>query len=258
MNSTENLKQLISAEIEKIPNTKPVALLLSGGIDSSLVLSLLRETQPFLSILTFTIARDKNYPDILFARKIAQIFNTQHYEIIPSPEEIDKFTSEFKKISRGEEKHKGNLNLYILCKLVRRCTNILVTGDGGDECFGGYWLHEYPLGHRETGQITCFENIHPDTKKHLEEMVRLGFRDFLYKAKSEREDYEAVWEYFVEVMLPRHLEPLSYTSKILDIDVYTPLFSKALLNFMRTLPYIERLGFNVFAQTNRRKREYRF
>jgi hypothetical protein len=106
---------------------------------------------------------------------------------------------------------------------------------------GGY-SHEHPLGHRETGQVQCFEDIHPDPKKHLKEMVRLGFRDFFYKAESNARDYDAVWEYFVKVMLPNHLEPLMHTANILNIDAYTPLFSENLVNFIRDLPYRDKIG----------------
>jgi hypothetical protein len=76
-------------------------------------------------------------------------------------------------------------------------------------------------------------------------MVDMGFRDFLYKEKSQKEDYDAVWDYFVKVMAPQHLAPLLHTAEVLDIEVYTPLFSEGLINFMRSLPYTERLGRNV-------------
>jgi len=249
MNSTKHLEQLISVEIEKIPNTEPVALLLSGGIDSSLVLSLLRETQPSLSILTFTIARDKNYPDILFARKIAQIFNTQHYEIIPSPEELDKFSYEFQQISKDEKnRYKGDLSLYILCRLAKKYTNVVVTGDGGDEIFGGYWLHSHPLGHLEKGSIKSFEEIHPETRKHIANMVQLGYRNFYFKEKSEENDFNAVWNYFVDIMLPRHIKPLMNITNVFGLKVYTPLWSKPILNFVKTLPFSERIGRKIEEQ----------
>ncbi|MCJ7782973.1 MAG: asparagine synthase-related protein, partial [Desulfobacterales bacterium] len=136
----------------------------------------------------------------------------------------------------------GDVNVYILCSIASEFSKTIVTGDGGDECFGGYWLHEHPLGHRETGQIKCFEDIHPDPKKHLKEMVRLGFREFYFKAESDVADYEKVWEYFVEVMLPNHLQSILHTSNALNITVYTPLFSESLVNYIRNLPYNERIG----------------
>jgi asparagine synthetase B (glutamine-hydrolysing) len=135
--------------------------------------------------------------------------------------------------------------VYILCHFAKAFSNIIVTGDGGDECFGGYWLHKYPLGHKETGMIKSFEDIHTIPRKYMEEMVNMGFRDFLYKQKSQEEDYDAVWEYFVKIMAPEHLAPLLHTAKVLDIEVYTPLFSERLISFMRNLPYRERIDRKV-------------
>ncbi len=233
------LEKEIVSNIKKIPQG-PLSLLLSGGIDSSLVLALIKKVYPEIPIHTFTLARNENYPDLVFAREVADLFGTDHHEIVLSDSEYEDFKREYEKIKRYNLK--GDVNVYILCSIAREFSRTIVTGDGGDECFGGYWLHEYPLGHRETGQIKCFEDIHPDPKKHLKEMVRLGFRDFFYKAESDVGDYEEVWEYFVKVMLPNHLEPLLHTSKVLNIDVYTPLFSENLLNFLRNLPYNDKTG----------------
>lgn len=241
----EELEKIIIQNIRKIPQV-PLSLLLSGGIDSSFVLALLRKVYPQLPISTFTLAKSKDYPDIIYAREIANLFETKHHEIILSDEIYRDFLSEYDKVKQYS--FNGDINVYILCSFAKKFSTTIVTGDGGDECFGGYWLHKYPLGHKETGRIKSFEDIHPAPRKHLEEMVRMGFRDFLFKEKSQAEDYNAVWEYFVKIMAPRHLAPLLHTAKVLKIDVYTPLFSDIFLNFMRTLPYYERIGRKIEKQ----------
>lgn len=235
----KELEKIIMQNVRRIPEV-PLSVLLSGGIDSSLVLALLRKVYPGVSISTFTLARSKDYPDMVFARKIAHLFETEHNEIIISNEEYSRFLDEYAKVKRYD--FKGDINVYILCCFAKGLSNIIVTGDGGDECFGGYWLHKYPLGHKETGMIKSFKEIHPTPRKYLKGMVNMGFRDFLYREESQKEDYDTVWEYFVKIMAPRHLAPLLHTAKVLDIDVYTPLFSEGLVNFMRKLPYKERVG----------------
>lgn len=232
------LEKEIIRNIRSIPQV-PLSLLLSGGIDSSLVLALIKKVYREIPIHTFSLARNEKYPDLAFAREVAEMFGTDHHEIILSNSEYDEFEREYDKIKQYN--FKGDVNIYILCSIASEYSRVIVTGDGGDECFGGYWLHKYPLGHRETGRIKCCEDIHHDVKRHLKEMVRLGFRNYLYEAKSEKQDYDEVWEYFVEIMLPRHLEPLLHTAKVLNIDVYTPLFSENLVNFMRKLPCKERI-----------------
>lgn len=234
-----NLEKIITQNIKEIPET-PLSFLLSGGIDSSLVLALIRKVYPKVLISTFTLAKSKDYQDMVFARKIADLFETNHNEIILSDEEYRRFLNDYNKVKQYD--FKGDINVYILCRFAKGFSNIIVTGDGGDECFGGYWLHKYPLGHKETGRIKSFEDIHPTPRKYLREMVNMVFRDFLFKEKSQKEDYDAVWEYFVKIMAPRHLSPLWHTAKVLNIEVYTPFFSNRLINFMRNLPHTERVG----------------
>ncbi len=241
----EELEKIIVQNIRRIPQI-PLSLLLSGGIDSSLVLALLRKVYPMVPISTFTLAKSKDYPDMVFAREVADLFETEHNEIILSDKEHKQFLYEYNKVK--QHNFKGDINVYILCSLAKAFSNIIVTGDGGDECFGGYWLHGYPLGHKETGDIKSFDDIHPAPKKHLEEMAQMGFRDFLYKENSQEEDYHAVWEYFVKCLAPKHLAPLLHTAKVLSVDVYTPLFSESFLNFMRNLPYTERVGRKIEKQ----------
>ena len=233
------LEEMIVANIKKIPE-KPLSFFLSGGIDSSLVLALLRKVYPQVPVCTYSLALNNSYPDILFAREMAERFHTQHKELILSEAEYMTYLEEYKKIKKHS--FKGDVNIFILCKIAKNFSREIITGDGGDECFGGYWLHEYPLGHREIGQINCFDEIHSSPRKHLEDMVKLGFRDFYYKERSEESDYNAVWEYFIKIMAPRHLSPLLYIGNSLDVNIYTPLYSESLIDYVRSLPYKERIG----------------
>ncbi len=235
----ENLENIIIKNIKQIPK-KPISLLLSGGIDSSLVLALIRKVYPDIPVHTFTLAKSTDYPDILFARKVAKMFGTIHNEIILSKVQLQGYKVEFEKINKFGLK--GDINVFILCKIAKAFSNIIVTGDGGDECFGGYWLHEYPLGHKETGAVKIFEEIHPEPRRHIEEMVRLGFRDCLFKDKSTPNDYESVWNYFIDRLAPKHLAPLVNTGNALNLEIFTPLWSESILNFMKQLHYTEKIG----------------
>ena len=241
----EELEKIIIQNIRRIPQVS-LSLLLSGGIDSSLVLALLRKVYPNVPIHTFTLSKSKDYPDIIFAREIANLFNTEHKEIILTEEIYRDFLSKYNKVRK--HKFKGDVNVYILCLYAKAYNTSIVTGDGGDECFGGYWLHKYPLGHKETGKIKSFKDIHPAPQKHLEEMVDMGFRNFLFKENSQAEDYNEVWEYFVKCLAPKHLDPLLHTAKILNIEVYTPLFSESLIQFLKLLPYTEKIGRKIEKQ----------
>ncbi len=233
-----DLEKLINKNISKIPKV-PLSFLLSGGLDSSLILALLRKANPHLPIMTFSLGT-KNHPDLINSRKISKLFGTKHKEIILSSKKFNYFLTEFNKIKKSD--FKGDINWYILCSYARSFSNIIITGDAGDECFGGYWLHQHPLGHKETGFIKSFEEIHPRPKDHLENMVRLGFRDFYFKEKAEEKDYNSVWEYYIEMLIPEHIDVIAYIAKSLDVTIYSPLYSKEIISFMRSLPYTERLN----------------
>lgn len=243
------LEKEIIRNIRNIPKV-PLSLLLSGGIDSSLVLALIKKASRGIPIHTFSLARNENYPDLAYAREVAEMFETDHHEIILSNPEYEEFKREHDKVK--EYNFKGDVNVYILCSIASEYSRVIVTGDGGDECFGGYWLHKYPLGHKENGRIKCFKEIHPSPKKHIEEMVRLGFRNFYFKEKSMESDYNAVWEYFMEIMAPRHLSPLLHIGDALDINIYTPLFSDKLTQFLRCLPFQERVDRKIERELSRK------
>ena len=68
--------------------------------EASLVLALLRKVYPKAPISTFSLAKSKHYSDIVFARKVADLFKTEHHEIILSDEEYGKFRNEYDKVKK--------------------------------------------------------------------------------------------------------------------------------------------------------------
>ena len=236
------LENIIIDEIRKIPKL-PLSFLLSGGLDSSLILAFLRKIYPDLPIATFVLANTDEHPDLINAREIAKLFDTIHTEIVLSDNDVVKFSNEFNKIKKSDLK--GDVNWFILFSYAKSFSNVIVTGDGGDECFGGYWLHKYPLGHKENGAIKSFKEIHSKPKEHLKNMVTLGFRDFYFKNKSDEEDYRTVWEYYVAMLIPEHIDIRSYISDHFNIKVYSPLCSDKLISFMRYLSYTKKIGKNL-------------
>ncbi len=232
------LENIIIDEIRKIPKL-PLSFLLSGGLDSSLILAFLRKIYPDLPIATFVLANTNEHPDLINAREIAKLFSTIHTEIVLSDNDVVKFSNEFNKIKKSDLK--GDMNWFILFSYAKSFSNVIVTGDGGDECFGGYWLHKYPLGHKETGNIKVFSEIHSAPREHLSEMFNMGFRDFLFKEKSQKEDYKAVWEYYIKTIYSKQIDPLLYIANNLGVKIYSPLFSDKIVEFMRGLSYKERI-----------------
>ena len=91
------LENEIMKNIKTIPKV-PLSLLLSGGIDSSLVLALLKKAYPEIPIHTFSLAKNNKHPDIVFAREIAKLFETDHHETILSHSEFEEYEREYDKV----------------------------------------------------------------------------------------------------------------------------------------------------------------
>lgn len=238
-NNVGILEELIIREIKTIPEG-PLSFFLSGGLDSSLILALLRKVYPNIEINTYSYAKQIDHPDLVASREMSLLFNTNHTELLLTEELLSKYVEEFNEIKKYD--FEGDVYCYILCKQVLSNKDKIVTGDGGDECFGGYFLHECPLGHRENGIISSYEGISSFTKEHIEDMISVGFRDFLFKDKSTEEDYNKVWEYYITTLIPQQVNPLLYLESIMGVKFYLPLVSDKIIEFMRSLPYIERVG----------------
>jgi asparagine synthase (glutamine-hydrolysing) len=118
----------------------PVGVMLSGGIDSTVIASIASLEQPGIS--TFTLRRSKDDDDIRFARMAAQKYGTSHHEI-----EIDKTTLHndiYYVLARASQPFADTslIPTYLLSKYASEYVKVLLSGDGADELFGGYAQYE--------------------------------------------------------------------------------------------------------------------
>lgn len=141
-----DLDQLESVLRKAIANCAQVCLesqgmiftTLSGGLDSSFSLAILRQLHPEALIQTFTIGSNENHPDIKFAQIVSEKFQTKHHQLIPNGMEIEKAREEITEESPGE------IGVHLLYQSIARLKpKFIIVHDGIDELLGGYW------GHRE-------------------------------------------------------------------------------------------------------------
>ena len=112
----------------------PVALSLSGGIDSNLLLSNVKKKLKTYN-LSFFYKNNKSL-DSIYAKNRAKEFNTEHFEVNMND---DDFMESLEKVSEILEEPIGNSNAiynYILSKKIKE--KVILCGDGGDEVFTGY------------------------------------------------------------------------------------------------------------------------
>jgi asparagine synthase (glutamine-hydrolysing) len=115
----------------------PLGALLSGGVDSSIVVALMarESTKP---VQTFSIGfREEKFNEAEYARQVAERFDTDHHELVLDPDLEDTLTY----LSGMLEEPFGDSSMlptYYVCRMARQRVTVALSGDGGDELFAGY------------------------------------------------------------------------------------------------------------------------
>jgi asparagine synthase (glutamine-hydrolysing) len=134
----EHLEELIDDAVRmQLMSDVPLGAFLSGGIDSSTVVAAMSKSSN-LPVKTFSIGfEDATYNELPYARAVATRYQTDHYEEILAP---DIAETAQRLICHLDEPF-GDFSIFptfLVSEVSRRKVKVVLSGDGGDEIFGGY------------------------------------------------------------------------------------------------------------------------
>jgi len=133
LNYLEHIENSISSEIKNKVTDNHVSVALSGGVDSTLVIALLRKTMPDIKIDAISLKFADSIDETKIASNIANKFNADHHII-----SIENFLEDLPKAISIIKMPFWDTHWFHIVKTASKFSTSLVSGDGGDELFGGY------------------------------------------------------------------------------------------------------------------------
>lgn len=202
----------------------PVGSFLSGGIDSSFIVSVAKQFHPNLK--TFSVGFEhEGFSEVDVAKETADKVGVENFSAIISPEE---YMNELPKIVWHLDDPLADplaIPLYFVAKEAKKQVTVVLSGEGADELFGGYNIYREPLS------LKPFERIPSPLKKMLLRVASampegMKGKSFLMRGCTPLEDrYIGNAKIFEEGMKSKLLR--QYDSNLSYCDVTKPYFEES-------------------------------
>ena len=168
------IKNLLSKSVEKRLSASDidVGVLLSGGLDSSLIVALAKDKFPKLKTFSIGFEDDKEEKgsEFFYSDQVAKKFNTNHQKyIIDNAVVLSKLPDAFKSMSEPMVAQDA-VAFYMLSELVSKDVKVILSGQGADEGFAGYFWYK---------KIALEENNYNNFLKHYVDRSDAELKEFL-------------------------------------------------------------------------------
>jgi asparagine synthase (glutamine-hydrolysing) len=206
----------------------PVGAFLSGGVDSSTVVSFLSRTLP-AGLQTFALGyREASFSEFEHARRVAEHLHTRHTELLVRP--VDAAAIERSVWHLDEPTtDPSNLPFMLICAEARRYVKVCLSGDGGDELLMGYdrfrasranaWLDALPLPLRRPLYRALIAHLGDNERK---KGLRNVLKRFLQGALLSADGEHIRWQYFADPAQTAELFEPQWL-QALDTDPFAPV-----------------------------------
>lgn len=139
------LESLLEHSVQKqLAADVPVGILLSGGVDSSLITALAARSSPQVKTFTIRFPGHGKYDETTHARLIADYFGTEHIELSAASTDVCILAKLAKQFDEPIV-DSSIIPTFLVSNLVKEHCTVALGGDGGDELFGGYRRYSHLL-----------------------------------------------------------------------------------------------------------------
>ena len=248
--SIEFIEKLIEKTIQKqldISSIKKICIALSGGIDSALILTLIKKTVPDIQVDAISIKFANSIDETGSASKIAARLEANHHIIY-----VENYLRELPKAISIIKLPFWDLHWYYVAKKSQSISKYLASGDGGDELFGGYTFRYKKFLSLTNAKSTPLEKAKAYLLCHERDRVPDQEKLFGKKSKFSWESiYKTLTVYFDNPLSPIEQVFLAdYNGKLLynfnpintrilnhfDMKSISPLLSEEMISYALGIP----------------------